>query len=286
MAYQNYGKYKMKQPPFIAAHRTLALECPENSLSGIRKAKQTGFNVVEFDVRFSQEGVPILFHDEFIDRVTNESGKVDQLPLAHLKSLDISERHLLHKNFENEKIPTLKEAIEECLSLNLIMIIDVKSPNIKMVTALSEFYKIHEDLHNKSMVVSVSPSFLYRFKKRNPMVTTGLVWRPQMLSLNCPTGNLDHASLRFSEKWKQLLAVVADPAIDWTYNNILWYLCGADAFLCHRDVVNRQYARMWKRRNVPILVWPVNNPIEKLYFSTVLDIGYLTDTHLPLHEIM
>lgn len=60
-------------PPVIA-HRGASGYAPENTLSAFVKAKQLGLNWVEFDVMQDCDGIPVIFHDEVLDRITNGHG--------------------------------------------------------------------------------------------------------------------------------------------------------------------------------------------------------------------
>ena len=60
------------------AHRGLHdSESPENSLSAFKKAVEAGFGI-ELDVRLSKDGQLVVFHDDTLDRVTKETGRVDE----------------------------------------------------------------------------------------------------------------------------------------------------------------------------------------------------------------
>src|SRR3989442_1469940 len=74
--------------PRVVCHRGGGALAPENTLAGIRKAAAMGFGGVEFDVMLSSDNVPLLIHDETLDRPTNGRGSVAAPPYAMLASLD------------------------------------------------------------------------------------------------------------------------------------------------------------------------------------------------------
>ena len=74
--------------PQIIGHRGCAGYAPENTLEGIHTAADMGIEWVEFDVKLTKDQVPILFHDETLDRTTNSSGEVKDLTLSEIKELD------------------------------------------------------------------------------------------------------------------------------------------------------------------------------------------------------
>lgn len=61
----------------------------------VLKASRNGATAVELDLSFTADGVPVLMHDETLDRTTNGSGPVRQVRFAQLRRLDASLRHRL-----------------------------------------------------------------------------------------------------------------------------------------------------------------------------------------------
>ncbi len=75
--------------PFtLIAHRGYSSEAPENTLEAFDLAVENGFNNFELDVQLSRDGVPVVIHDDTVDRTTNGHGRVDGLTVAEIKSLD------------------------------------------------------------------------------------------------------------------------------------------------------------------------------------------------------
>jgi glycerophosphoryl diester phosphodiesterase len=67
------------------AHRGDWRVAPENSLEALAAAVAIpGCDGVEFDVRLSRDGVPVVLHDRTLDRVQRRPGRVDELTAAEL----------------------------------------------------------------------------------------------------------------------------------------------------------------------------------------------------------
>lgn len=67
------------------AHRGDWRVAPENTLEALEAAMRVkGCDGVEFDVRLSRDGVPVLLHDETLLRVQGVAGRVDRLDVAEL----------------------------------------------------------------------------------------------------------------------------------------------------------------------------------------------------------
>lgn len=86
---------------FIIGHRGAAGYEPENTLRAVSKGMECA-QYVEVDVRMSRDRVPVIIHDETVDRTTNGIGRVRELDLAVLRSLDAG---------KGERIPTLGEVL-------------------------------------------------------------------------------------------------------------------------------------------------------------------------------
>src|SRR5271166_449311 len=100
--------FEQTLPPVIG-HRGAAGCAPENTLAGLRKAKELDCRWVEFDVRLTGDGQLILLHDERLERTTNGRGKAALLPLAVVRRYDAGRR--FDAAFKGEGVPTLAEAV-------------------------------------------------------------------------------------------------------------------------------------------------------------------------------
>lgn len=112
--------------PWVIGHRGAAGHAPENTLAGIRKAAALGAKWVEFDVRLSMDGQPVLLHDETVDRTTGGTGTVAALMYNSLLSFDAG--GWFHEKFKGERIPHLSDAIRLVYELGLGAIVELK-PN-------------------------------------------------------------------------------------------------------------------------------------------------------------
>lgn len=75
----------------MAAHRGLYEKdqsVPENSLEAFRRAAEYGCGV-ELDVQLSKDGAVVVFHDDTVDRMTTEKGRVDSFTLKELQAMPL-----------------------------------------------------------------------------------------------------------------------------------------------------------------------------------------------------
>lgn len=110
--------------PRWIAHRGGGALAPENTLAGFRLAARLGFRAVEFDVMLSADGVPLLIHDETLERTTDGRGRVAGRPWAELAGLDAGVR--CHRAWQGEGIPRLADALSVCAGLGLAVNVEIK----------------------------------------------------------------------------------------------------------------------------------------------------------------
>ena len=65
----------------ICAHRGAMETHPENTIAAFEEAIRLGAQMIEFDVRLTKDNIPVVIHDDTVDRTTDGSGPVKQLTL-------------------------------------------------------------------------------------------------------------------------------------------------------------------------------------------------------------
>jgi glycerophosphoryl diester phosphodiesterase len=105
--------YLQAAPPVAFAHRGGAHEAPENSLRAFRQAVALGFEYIETDVRVTADGVPVIFHDASLQRVTDRSGRIRALSFAQVSKARIGDAERVHSLQEVlEHFPTIRFNID------------------------------------------------------------------------------------------------------------------------------------------------------------------------------
>ncbi len=97
--------------PFVVSHAACGGHAPENTLAGIRKALDLGADGIEIDVHATADGVPVLLHDDTVERTTDGTGEINGLTLAEARRLDAGARQY-EGRFAGERIPTLAEVLD------------------------------------------------------------------------------------------------------------------------------------------------------------------------------
>ena len=88
----------------LIGHRGASGSFPENTMLAFKQALREGADSVEFDVRLTADGVPVVIHDATLDRTTDGQGQVAELPLSAIREFDAG---------RGERILTLAQVLEE-----------------------------------------------------------------------------------------------------------------------------------------------------------------------------
>jgi glycerophosphoryl diester phosphodiesterase len=110
--------------PLIIGHRGASAVAPENTLTAFKSAILAGADGIEFDVRLSGDGVPVIIHDDTLYRTHRLRERVADLNAKQLDDLGVpSLRELFELMSENELLLCLEikgssaELAERCCEL-------------------------------------------------------------------------------------------------------------------------------------------------------------------------
>ncbi|MCL6263565.1 glycerophosphodiester phosphodiesterase [Craterilacuibacter sp. RT1T] len=110
--------------PRLFAHRLGGALAPENTLAGLEISRQLGITAVECDVKLSADGIPLLFHDEHLERTSNGQGLFAQQDHVALAQLDAGA--WFHPAFAHERIPTLAALAEQARHHGIRVNLEIK----------------------------------------------------------------------------------------------------------------------------------------------------------------
>ena len=103
--------------PLVIAHQGGKDLAPSSTLEAFQNAKELGVDVIEFDIHMTKDGHLVAIHDDTVDRTTDGEGRVNDLTLEEVQSLDAGANFQdLNGNysFRNQGmiIPSLEEIFE------------------------------------------------------------------------------------------------------------------------------------------------------------------------------
>ena len=148
-----------ERPLLCIGHRGARGHAPENTLLSIETAMRMGVDMIEFDVQRCQDEL-VVIHDPRLERSTNGDGRVGDVSLEYLRSLDAG---------EGQQIPTLDEVLA-LVAAQVALNVEIKSANgtglevaTRLRDALTDGWKAEQFL-----VSSFHLPELFEFKQAAP----------------------------------------------------------------------------------------------------------------------
>ncbi|GJQ88100.1 hypothetical protein Trydic_g13110 [Trypoxylus dichotomus] len=260
------------------AHRGAGLDAPENSLIAFKLCKEKGVDFVEFDITLTKDNIPVVFHDDTLERLTDCCEFIQDKTYDELKNMDISVKHSFRDRFKGTSIPTLDETVKQLLNSEQNMFIDIKDNNMQMVSVVLDIYEKYPALYLRAITTSFFPNIIYFIRRRNPKIVCSLAWRPYpftRVSYSYPAGKGPRRSNIF---YKHIFYVLCDVLHEFLLPTVTYYLMGISFILLHKDAISGRTVQDWREKGVRVIAWTVNHPVEKQHFARVLKVTYMTDT--------
>lgn len=157
----------------VTSHRGYSFDHPENTLIAIQKAIDSFADVVEVDVRVTQDGEFVLLHDDNLSRTTGINQSISVTSFETATSLDAGS--WLSPDFLGETLPSLRSALELSkgrVPLNLDLKLGVRQLDVieDLVTLIDEY-----EMQYQVIMTSTCLACLERIKEFNPNIQTGLI---------------------------------------------------------------------------------------------------------------
>jgi len=159
--------------PAVVAHRGASSTHPENTVASFEEAIRLGAQIVEFDVRLSRDGVPVVMHDAAVDRTTEGSGFVHEMTAAEITSLHLD---------GDAAVPTLAEVLDVASGRAAIAVEIKNIPGEPAFDAAREpiVEAVHAELGRRAfegpvLVISFNPASVAASKAIAPGVPTGFL---------------------------------------------------------------------------------------------------------------
>lgn len=170
---------QIRKRPWVIAHRGFSGEYPENTLVAFQAAVEAGADLIELDVSLSRDRIPVVIHDETLDRTTNGSGRVQDSTRLELQQLDAGS--WLSKKFRESRIPTLEEVFRQ-VGRQIAINVELKPESFeaddpedaleKQVLALTDTHGVTES----TVISSFEWRFFPRIRQHDAGIPLAVLW--------------------------------------------------------------------------------------------------------------
>ena len=237
----------LDHPGILAfAHRGDHDSGPENTMPAFAGAVDIGFKYLETDTHCTQDGMLIAFHDEHLDRLTNQNGKISELDYDVVRRAQVNGL---------EAIPRLDDLIQSFPQTRFN--IDLKTdstvkPFIDLVQKLKCIDRICVGAFSDKRVKAV--------KEALPNVCTSLgpvnVCRAKLASYGVPFLKIEGQCAQIPKRWGQI------------------------------TLPNTRFIRAMKQRGIQTHVWTVNDEREMTRLLEFGVEGIMTDREGVLKQVL
>jgi len=192
------------------AHRGGSNDAPENTICAFQKAVDKGVKVIEIDLQFTSDDVPVVIHDDDVDRTTNGKGKVNNLTFEEIKKLSAAAGF---DGMEHCTVPSLDETMEFAVKNDVILLLDVKYNSKRIASMVKSILEKFPTMNNKFAIITFFPNVLWEIRIEHPSVITGFTRRHNHIADNAGQAG-------YSGVWQQRALF----CLDRLYDFIMFYI--------------------------------------------------------------
>jgi glycerophosphoryl diester phosphodiesterase len=220
--------------PLIIGHRGASAVAPENTTAAFREALAVGADGIEFDVRLTRDGVPVVIHDSTLRRTGSLPHRVADLTWGEVSKIDVGS--WFAGTFANQTVPSLAELFTLFQSNNSKLYLEMKcdSPAEQRPLAEACVKAIDEhSLRSRVVVECFQLSALKILKEIDPNIKTVALFEP----------SFTNPSLLSDQR-------IINQAMD----------VGAAALALHHRLARESLVQKAKTTELHVAVWTVDDP--------------------------
>lgn len=149
------------------AHRglhDLNRKCWENTLSAFREAVRHDYSI-ECDVHLSSDGIPVVFHDDELKRLTGREGRPCDHTVAELTAMKVGT--------SNDHVPTLAQMLD-AVAGKVPLVIELKGTEGKDENLVAKVAALLANYKGKAAIMSFDHWLIREFPTQAPGIPAGL----------------------------------------------------------------------------------------------------------------
>jgi len=229
----------MSVAPLILGHRGASAIAPENTIAAFSQAFADGAEGIEFDVRLSRDGVPVVIHDANLKRTGLVDRFIAELDAAELAQIDVGSWFTASQrgnSYAGEKLPLLKQVFEVFRDSRKLLYVEMKCEASEGATLAKEVVRLTREaqLSNCVVIESFDLQAIAAVKECDAGLRTAALFEPKF------TRPL--SSLRRSKIVEAALAA------------------GADEIALHHLLARHRLVKESRDAGLKVVAWTVDDP--------------------------
>jgi glycerophosphoryl diester phosphodiesterase len=174
----------MSIAPLILGHRGASALAPENTLAAFSRAISDGADGVEFDVRLSRDGIPVVIHDATLKRTAPIDGSVSEMTAADLNAVDVGTwfSGRSKESFRGENLPTLTQVFELFSTNDGLLYVELKCDKKEGAELAAAVVTLTREcrMFDRVVVESFDHAAIAAVKKRDAGIRTAALFEPKL----------------------------------------------------------------------------------------------------------
>jgi glycerophosphoryl diester phosphodiesterase len=232
----------MSIAPLILGHRGASALAPENTLAAFSRAISDGADGIEFDVRLSRDGIPVVIHDANLKRTASLDRPVSEMTAAELQNVDVGGwfgdgNANRGESFRGEKLPTLAQVFELFSTNSGLLYVEMKCDKAEGSALAAAVVRLTREyqMADRVVVESFDHTAIAAVKQIDMTIRTSALFEPK---LTRPISTVRRLKM-------------VDTAI----------AVGADEIALHHTLVGVRVVKKAKQLGLDVVLWTVDDPI-------------------------
>lgn len=256
--------------PVALAHRGADVR-RENTVGAVRQAVAQGFGYIEIDVRTSADGQVVVFHDEYLERVTTGKGKLSDHPWQHLATLRIVGAHATEYDdgttLDNEPMVLLEHLLEAFPTTYFNVDLKDKASAKPMVEVLRR-HQAWDRVLIASFHDSHRAAFFNHLRPDEPQVASSV--------------GITTVAILLLAYWLKIFG----PAVRWLQKRLPLHALQIPVGYGPLKVVTKGFVAACHAHNIAVHVWVINEPTEMRRLLQLGVNGIVTDDGAAVAQVL
>ena len=210
-------------------------------MAAFRKAIESGADGIEFDVRLSRDGLPVVIHDDTLRRTASRPERIADLNAEDLRKVNVgnwfsNSRGLDTDEFHDETLPTLQQLLDEFSANNALLYLELKcaTRQVSQIAAVTCRMLENHSARERVIIECFDLSAIEEVKRIAPEIRTAALFEP---NLRNPRSLLSGRAL--VERAKAV---------------------GANEIALHYRLANKKTVEAAREAGLKVIVWTVDDP--------------------------
>lgn len=175
---------------------------PENTLQALLSGGRSGADWIEMDVNTSKDGVPVVIHDNTVDRVTGGTGDVSTLTSGYIARLEAGS--WFSPAYAGAKVPTLAEFLDQTDTEGSGLLLEVKGPETREEVERTIDMLRDRGMFNQTILQSFDTNVLRYAREYAPELRLGLL--RGALDADVVAAAKQNGAVTYNPSWSALAA--------------------------------------------------------------------------------